>query len=267
MTKQEIIKKRKIRIAFEALSIEGGLLPPEWLAKAAHLQSENQEESDYKIPKGLILRDEIGRYYRIAQSLWHDYKFNQDAPTFILEFLKVCLGFDDLIIAAPIILKDRAYPITHCTYAGKVPIVIATQDETLDNLLPALAMAFENVLPLDFVKSTLNTSEEVLWGIVSNGGVRILRDNSSLTKPAWIEVDIKRIFEEELFADFAAFWLVCHRSRFGAPNQLSHESILEKWHNASRTEGIRATDKLRIGVEAAIEILGQGFLSSTSNIN
>lgn len=267
MAKRDIIKKRKVQIAFEALSIEGGLLPPEWLAKVAHLQSQNQGEVDYNIPKGLNLRDEIGRYYRIAQGLWSDYKSDQDAPGFILGFLKGCLGFDDIITVEPITLKDRVYPVTQCASTGKVPIVIATKEEALD--IPSIRFGdgLRKRTAFGLCQEYLNTSEEVLWGIVSNGDVlRILRDNSSLTKPAWIEVDVKRIFEEELFADFAAFWLICHRSRFGAPTQLSHECIIEKWREASRTEGIRANDQLRVGVEAAIEILGQGFLSFEGNM-
>ena len=106
----------------------------------------------------------------------------------------------------------------------------------------------------------------MLWGIVSCGNIiRVLRDNSSLTKPAWIEIDLKRIFDEELFSDFVAFWLICHRSRFGLPNHRAQECIFEKWRETSRIEGVRATDQLRIGVEAAIETLGQGFLSSYKN--
>lgn len=267
MAKRDIIKKRKIQIAFEALSIEGGLLPPEWLAKVAHLQAQNQGEVDYKIPKGLNLRDEIGRYYRIAQGLWSDYKSNQDAHAFILGFLEGCLGFDDIVTIAPITLKDRVFPILYCASQGKVPIVIGVQNEALDTSSTRFGDGLRKRTAFGLCQEYLNTSEDVLWGIVSNGDVlRILRDNSSLTKPAWIEVDIKQIFEEELFADFAAFWLIFHRSRFGAPTQLSHECILEKWREGSRTEGIRANDQLRVGVKAAIEILGQGFLSSVGNM-
>ena len=45
----------------------------------------------------------------------------------------------------------------------------------------------------------------------------LVRDNASLTRPAFIEADLRRIFEGEAFADFAALWLLIHASRFGAP--------------------------------------------------
>ena len=63
------VRTRATQLAFEALSIEGGLLSPEWLSKVAQLQAGTQAEADYRIPKGLSLRDEIGRYWRIAHEV------------------------------------------------------------------------------------------------------------------------------------------------------------------------------------------------------
>lgn len=59
-------RARESQIAFEALSIEGGVLSPEWLARVANLTAGKQTEADYRVPKGLSLRDEIGRYWRIV---------------------------------------------------------------------------------------------------------------------------------------------------------------------------------------------------------
>ena len=72
-------KGREAQLAFEALSIEGGLLSPEWLSKVAQLQAGTQGEADYRIHKGLNLRDELGRYWRIAQACWADFKSGRDA--------------------------------------------------------------------------------------------------------------------------------------------------------------------------------------------
>lgn len=81
------------RLAFEALSIEGGLLSPEWLSKVAQLQAGTQAEADCSIHKGLNLRDEIGRHWRIAQAYWTDFKAgceakaNATADRFVLALL------------------------------------------------------------------------------------------------------------------------------------------------------------------------------------
>src|SRR5271168_1140153 len=66
-------RAREAQLAFEALSIEGGLLSPDWLSRAAQLAAGGQSEADYRIPKGLNLRDEIGRYWRISQAHWSDF--------------------------------------------------------------------------------------------------------------------------------------------------------------------------------------------------
>src|SRR6202040_1980953 len=72
MTRSTRRTARHTEIAFDALQIEGGLLAADWLAKVAQLKAPFQSEADYAVPKGLNLRDEIGRYWRIAQAYWVD---------------------------------------------------------------------------------------------------------------------------------------------------------------------------------------------------
>ena len=67
-------RAKEAQLAFEALSIEGGLLSPDWLSRAAQLAAGGQSEADYRVPKGLNLRDEIGRFWRIAQAHWGDFE-------------------------------------------------------------------------------------------------------------------------------------------------------------------------------------------------
>ena len=90
-----------------------------------------------------------------------------------------------------------------------------------------------------------------------------MRDNASLTRPAYIEADLRQIFEADGFADFAALWLLIHASRFGAPGSPITDCALERWREAAGKEGIAARDRLRDGVEAALLVLGQGFLAET----
>jgi hypothetical protein len=114
---------REAQLAFEALSIEGGLLSPEWLSKVAQLQAGNQAETDYRTPKGLNLRDEIGRYWRIAQAHWADFKSGCEAKAdlkavsdlFIKALLRDAFGFTSLAAVQPAILEDRSYPIGHAS--------------------------------------------------------------------------------------------------------------------------------------------------------
>ena len=59
-----------------------------------------------------------------------------------------------------------------------------------------------------------------------------MRDNASLTRPAYIEADLRQIFEADGFADFAALWLLVHASRFGAPGAPTTDCALERWREA-----------------------------------
>ena len=65
-------KSRTTALAFDALSVEGALIAPAMLARIAEQNADGQAESDYNVPKGLALRDEIARYFRIGQALFTD---------------------------------------------------------------------------------------------------------------------------------------------------------------------------------------------------
>lgn len=267
-------KAREAQLAFEALSIEGGLLSPEWLSKVAQLQAGTQAEADYRIHKGLNLRDEIGRYWRIAQAHWADFKSgceakadpNATANRFVLALLRDAFGFTALIPIEPAVIQERTYPVGHATLGGRVPVVIAPADGGLDALSPAFGDGARRRSAFGLAQEYLNAQEGALWGIASDGmRLRIVRDNASLTRPAWIEADIQRIFTEERYADFAALWLLCHETRFGREGQPVTECMLETWRSAGRAEGTRAREHLRRGVEDALVALGQGFLSHAEN--
>jgi hypothetical protein len=267
-------KAREAQLAFEALSIEGGLLSPEWLSKVAQLQAGMQAEADYRIHKGLNLRDEIGRYWRIAQAHWADFKSGREAKAdakataerFVLALLRDAFCFTTLVPVEPAVLQERTYPIGHATLGGRVPVVVAPADSGLDTLSPAFGDGTRRRSAFGLAQEYLNAQEGALWGIASDGAsLRIVRDNASLTRPAWIEADLQRIFTEERYADFAALWLLCHETRFGREGQPVTECALETWRNAGREEGTRAREHLRRGVEDALVALGQGFLSHPDN--
>lgn len=267
-------RAREAQLAFEALSIEGGLLSPEWLSKVAQLQASTQAEADYRIHKGLNLRDEIGRYWRIAQAHWADFKSGYDAKAdskavserFVLALLRDAFGFASLAMMEPALLAERMYPIGQAALGGRVPVIIAPADSGLDNITSLFGDGSRRRSAFGLAQEYLNAQEGALWGIASDGvSLRIVRDNASLTRPAWIEADLQRIFVEERYADFAALWLLCHETRFGREGQPVTECALEAWRNAGREEGTRAREHLRRGVEEALIAFGQGFLSHAEN--
>ncbi|WP_202978831.1 Eco57I restriction-modification methylase domain-containing protein [Halomicronema hongdechloris] len=110
----------------------------------------------------------------------------------------------------------------------------------------------------------LNRSDDHLWAFVSNGRrLRILRDNASLTRQAYVEFDLEAMMAGEVYADFVLLWLLCHQSRVEA--EKPEQCWLEVWSKTANDQGKRALEALRDGVETAIASLGQGFLTHSAN--
>jgi hypothetical protein len=285
-------RTRAPMLAFEALSIEGGLLASDWLARIARLGAPHQEPADYGIPKGLELRDEIGRYWRIAQAHWADFAASGAADAdpdararrFIVDLLRDAFGFTDLaarrpVAAAmlpggsaaerapePVLSAGNAWPLTAIDAAGRVPLVCAPADAGLDTPQTQLGDGHRRRSAFGLTQEFLNTSDNALWGLCTDGHrLRLVRDNASLTRPAWVELDLARVFTESLYPDFAAAWLLLHRSRFGRAEQPPETCPLELWRSAAREEGTRARDRLRGSFKLALISLGQGFLSHPAN--
>lgn len=263
-------------LAFAALTIEGGLLAPDFLNKVAHLEAAEQSEADYDIPRGLKLRDEIGRYWKIAQNLWQDFdarrgRTDVDTHTvtvsdFLEPFCRQVLGFADLRFVGQIVLDDRVFPIGFSAGEGRVPVVFAAHDQGLDRPSNLHGDGVRRRSPFLLAQEYLNASEQVVWAIVSNGvKLRILRDNPSLTRPAYIEADLEAIFSEGLYPDFTALWLLAHGTRFGKVGTDPSNCPLERWRNIAQEDGIRARDRLRVGVTEALRALGTGFISHPAN--
>ena len=262
------------RIAFDALSVEGNLLGADWLGRVAQRRAGAQEPDDYGIPKGLDVRDEIARSWRIAQACFRELETGRaaggDARTlaerFVEQLLRDAFGFASVAGAEPRTIDDRVHPVRFFALGGRVPVVVARAGAGLDTLLPELGDDQRRRSAFGLLQETLNAAGEMLWGLATDGlSLRIARDNASLTRPAWIEADLGRIFAEDLYPDFAALWLLAHESRFGRAGDPDGTCPLEAWREAGREEGTRARERLSTGFQEALEILGQGFLSHPAN--
>ena len=269
------MSRRDTALEFDALHIEGGLLPAEWLANIAALKAAHQAPADYGIPKGLNLRDELGRYWRIALAHWSEFDAGRAgegdrqtlAARFVQALLRDVFGATELEAQrAPQVLSERQYPITAIARGGRLPVVVAPSGQRLDERDRRFGDAGRQRSAFGLLQDYLNATDIALWGVASNGCVlRLARDNASLTRPAWIEADLERIFTEERFADFSLLWLMIHASRFGSPDTLAALCPLEVWREASKDEGTRARTRLRRNVEEALLSLGQGFLAEIDN--
>ena len=262
------------RIAFDALSIEGGLLGAEWLGKVAQLQAAGQEPADYRVPRGLQIRDEIARSWRIAQACFREMESGRAsggeagalAERFLVALLRDAFCFASVMRVETKNIGEREYPVPFFALGDRVPIVVAPVSAGLDTPLTEFGDDRRRRSAFGLLQEILNASGAALWGLATDGfSLRIARDNASLTRPAWIEADLSRIFTEDLYPDFAALWLLAHESRFGRADEPPETCPLEVWRETGRQEGTRARDKLSAGFRQALEILGQGFVSHAAN--
>ena len=250
--------------AWPSLTLEGNLIAPAMVASLAAPKDDEENRQSYRIRKGLSIRDEISTAFRVGQSHFDTFRkvANPSADAtrrFIREFLAETLGFDDL---AP---HDGAASLLA---GGRVPVVvIPPSEEKLDRKSPTLSTDRSRSAAFA-LQDHLNDRDDALWGIATNGSVlRLMRDNASLTRPAYIEADLAQIFTNEDAASFAVLWLLCHRTRFGLAGTPATDCALERWRDAGAKEGEAARDRLAGQVQLALKLLGSGFLEANPDLS
>ena len=264
---------------FTALRVEGGILPPDFLQDIARLKASQQAGSDYGLFKSLVLKDELARYWSIGNDMYATYaqrKQRWDLEServgigeWMSPLLRTVFGYDDLERGGSVTLGEDRFTLTHRACRGAVPLLIVTQNYHLDRAEPRFGYEGLRRTPHALMQEFLNADDSSLWGIVSNGSkFRMLRDNSSLTRPAYIEADLELIFEEDLYSDFATLWLTAHASRLKPQEEQPPNPstcIIENWRVQAHQVGERVRENLRDGVTQALRQLGNGFLQHRDN--
>lgn len=264
-------KARASSLAFDAIINEGSLIAPAMLARIAAHKAGGQTEADYGVPRGLTLRDEIARYFRIGQALFADLVAGERPSTaattrFAEALLRDVLGFANVRRVGTRALGDRQFALTLECLEGRVPVVVVPPEDDLDRPSTHLSTDGRRHSAASSIQDWLNANDAALWGFATNGlRLRLVRDNASLTRPAYIEADLRRIFEGEAFSDFAVLWLLVQASRFGLPDKPPADCALERWREAGQKEGVTARARLSAGVEEALLSLGGGFLAHPNN--
>ena len=261
-----------------AITTVGALLPCEVLGRIRDNDSRlpGLEPTHFGLASSERPRDAITRSWNRLTGIWVSFKkaeqqlLGSNGPVttltrtnWLLPLLDE-LGFASLDTVGSLTPADdtKRYAISH-EWRGRVPVHLMGWRTAIDRLTPGQPGA-ARASPHGLLQEFLNRSDGHLWGIVSNGKVlRLLRDNASLTRQAYVEFDLAQIFDGDSFADFALLWLCCHRSRFEGTTPNS--CVLEQWHTEAATQGTRAREKLRLGVEQAIIRLGTGVLRHPAN--
>lgn len=250
--------------AWPSLTLEGNLIAPAMVAKIAAPKDTEEIRQSYRIRKGLSIRDEISTAFRVGQSHFDAFRKHEkpsvDATRrFMREFLAETLGFDDL---AP---HEGAVSLLA---GGRVPIVVTPPDEEKLDRKSATLSTDRSRSAAFALQDYVNEQDDALWGLATNGTVlRLMRDNASLTRPAYIEADLSQIFTNEDAASFSILWLLFHRTRFGNEGTPATDCDLERWRDAGAKEGEASRDRLAGQVQLALRLLGSGFLEANPDLS
>lgn len=259
--------------AYASVRTEGALLPADILARIAAGDTSfgGLDPASYHLDPSEKIGEATNRAWNRMQARWATFQTERaklattDTGTSItrerwLLPLFEELKFGRLQLATKIEIDGKSYAVSHSWQ--HVPIHLVGCQVDLDRRV--VVAGAQRSSPHSLLQELLNRSSGHLWGVVSNGlRLRLLRDNISLTRQAYVEFDLEAMMAGEAYPDFVLLWLILHQSRFeGERPELCQ---LEKWSQAARTEGVRVLEGLRDGVQKAIEHLGQGFLAHPSN--
>ncbi|PSF33343.1 restriction endonuclease [Aphanothece hegewaldii CCALA 016] len=174
------------------------------------------------------------------------------------------LGYRPIYQAKAEIVDNQTYAISHRTEEGenKPPLHIIGCRIDLDKRPPS---GNPRLSAHGLMQEYLNHTEH-LWGIVTNGYQwRLLRDCSLMTRLSYVEFDLEQILNSENYADFGLFYRLFHRSRLPEGMDDTDKCLLEFYHQEAIQQGGRVRDKLRDGVEKALQLFGTGFLQHPQN--
>lgn len=268
-------------LALNAVTTVGGLLPADMLLRIAAARNlPGAKSADYGLPTSVPVSQEAERAWEYLKPLWRDLRAalpadpatgapatdpTGRASTDWLAQLFRKLDFGALTETGPAGIAAEAdpeqrFPVSH--RHGPALLHLLPWNQELDKR-PAPGL----VPPQSMLQDCLNRTDAHLWAVLTNGRrLRLLRDSSSFATAAYVEFDLEAIFDGELFSEFVLLYCVLHASRFAVPEGTPASGCwLEKWRTVAIVSGSRALDHFRDGVQAALTVLGTGFLSHPQN--
>ncbi|GCE23608.1 hypothetical protein [Dictyobacter kobayashii] len=271
--------RNRQRSTFPTVTSEGALLPIDVLQRIARFDPDlpGLRAEDY-YHDGEKLNEVISASWSKVLRAWQKFQYStmnlgesqsgttQTREHWLLPLFSE-LGYGRLFGVKALEVGENSYPISHGWQ--HLPIHLVSFKVDLDQLSRGTTTAAGGSgsarrSPYSMVQELLNRSTEHLWGMVSNGlQLRVLRKNVSLTRLSYVEFDLETMLRGELYADFVLLWLLCHQSRVEA--ERPSDCWLEKWSRLAQDQGMRILNKLRDGVETAINTLGAGYLAHPAN--
>ncbi len=269
------MSRQTATVTFQALELKGSLLPASLLEEVSKFNRPKElllEPHDYGLGKSERLRDRIDAAWVLTKELWDEYSNLKEragqsiaGQHFAHRLLKEVLGWSGVEPCSGWQQGESHYPITHRAFGGAVPLILRGIDAgALDRGSAQFGQDGRKRSPHSCLQECLNADDSANWGVLLSGDrLRLLHDNPSLVKPAYLAADLELMIEGERFDEFSVLWLLLHASRFEHPK--SGSCVLDDWKQKAEVSGERVLGALRSGVQSALESLGSGFLNHPAN--
>jgi hypothetical protein len=260
---------------FPSIDIQGSILSTDLLAKIRSEQATFQQGKDFNPDlTNAKLKDEISLAWQEAKGQWTIYKSKltrlKDGETgttetrnFWISPILTNLGYNLTFDRKGEELNGKSFPIGYRDSSlDNFPVYVGGYHESLDKRPENKQL---RVSPHAMVQEYLNYSEH-LYGMVTNGRqLRLLRDASRITRLSYVEFNLEKMMEEDLYSDFVILYRVLHASRMLKKVDAGADSIMEKYHQEGLEAGSTIRNKLGEAVKGAIKNLANGFINHPDN--
>ena len=258
---------------FLSVRLEGSILTADLLNAIARDDKHSQKPADFGLDPSTKVKDEIASTWASTKALWTGYQakiaglregqtgVSETRNLFVLPLLAL-LGYQPEKSDAEI-LNGKSYAISHRDISRDgFPLHIMGWNDSLEQ---KRISGGPRVSPHALLQEYVNLTEH-LYGLITNGRqIRLLRDSSRLIKLSFMEFDLVRIFEEDLYADFAILFRLLHATRMPANRANASGSVIEKYHQESIDSGSRIRDGLAAAVAYAMQTVANGLLVHPAN--
>ncbi len=259
---------------YPSIEIQGNILSSEILGLIRADQIKFQQGKDFGLPNDSKLKEEISMAWQDAKSFWAIYKSKlsrlkpdetgtTETRNFWIVPVLTSLGYNLQVERKGEELNGKLFLISHRDInRDAFPVYIGGYNESLDRKPENKAL---RVSPHALMQEYLNFSEH-LYGIVTNGRqLRLLRDASRISRLSYVEFNLERMMEDDLYGDFIILFRLLHASRIPTKIDGGPESIMEFYHQEGLASGQRIREKLSTAVEDTIITFANGFLNHPLN--
>jgi methylase of polypeptide subunit release factors len=260
---------------FPSIDIQGSILSTDLLVKIRGEQASFQQGKDFNSDfTNAKLKDDISLAWQEAKGQWTIYKSKlarlkegengtTETRNFWISPILTNISYNLTFNRQAEELNGKLFPIGYRdSNLDGFPLYVGGYHESLDKRPENKQL---RVSPHAMLQEYLNYSEH-LYGIVTNGKqLRLLRDASRITRLSYVEFDLEKMMEEDLYSDFVIFYRLLHASRMPKRIDGGAESIIEKYHQEGLEAGSTIRNKLGDAVKGAILNLANGFINDPNN--